>query len=278
MPKFLSAPARLCVSLLLLAATIQSPVFAAENPTLTLPPRPADAITGSQFARQIESLSRDDREAAILQQITRGNIPSFLRTLKPIEVEVADSQGAKHTATYFVTPDYLAIGSDDDFFRVPMRPQTAQTIAAAANASLITTKISDDIFTRADLKLDPKPLTKDRAAAATFYQHHQIIEDQRAGQPLGLLIAGIKKDVVLTNRLSEKPRRVAIYGWHYPSGKPIQPLYVGHADSHVDYSHGIRLISQEMNVDGRTMQARDVLKDKELSVVLSSEGPIDAHY
>ena len=122
------------------------------------------------------------------------------------------------------------------------------------------------------------PLTKDRDAAATFYQHHQIIEGQRQGKPLGLLIAGIKKDIVLTNRLKEKPRRVAIYGWHYPDGKPIQPLYVGHADSHVDYSHGIRLISQQILVDGQPMQVRDVLKDKDLSALLSNEGPIDARY
>src|SRR5581483_1476989 len=112
----------------------------------------------------------------------------------------------------------------------------------------------------------------------TFYQHHQFIEEQRGNKPFGLLIAGIKKDVVLTNRLSENPRRVAIYGWHYPTGKPIQPLYVGHTDSHVDYSHGIRLISHQIVVDNRPMQARDVLQDKNLSVLLSNEGPILAGY
>jgi len=230
------------------------------------------------LAHQIESLSAADREAAILNQIIRGNIPNFIRALTPIETTADKSHGQKYRATYFVTPDYLAIGSDDNFFRIPMRPQTAQAIATAANASLITTKISDDIFGQADLKLDPRPLTKDRATAATFYQHHQIIEEQRAGKPLGLLIAGIKKDVVLSNRLKEKPHRVAIYGWHYSSGKPIQPLYVGHTDSHVDYSHGIRLISQEMEIDGRPMQVRDMLKDKELSALLSNEGPIDIGY
>jgi hypothetical protein len=261
----------------LLIAILHSIAFSADS-TLTLPPRPADAITGSQFARQIESLSPTDREAAILDQITRGNIPPFLRALKPIDVTADNSHGTKYKATYFVTPDYLAVGTDDDFFRIPMRPQTAQKIAAAANASLITTKISDDIFRLADLKLDPRPLTEDRDAAATFYQHHQIIEDQRTGKSLGLLVAGIKKDVVLTNRLKENPHRVAIYGWHYPTGKPIQPLYVGHTDSHVDYSHGIRLISQQIIIDGRQTQVREVLKDKELSPLLSNEGPIDISY
>ena len=134
----------------------------------------------------------------------------------------------------------------------------AQAIAKATDTSLITVNLSDEIFRKADLQLEPRPLTKDRDATTTFYQHHQIIEEQRQGQPLGLLIAGIKKDVVLTNRLQEKANRVAIYGWHYPDGKPIQPLYVGHVNWHVDYSHGIRLISQHMIVDDqpRRVQAK----------------------
>ena len=89
---------------------------------------------------------------------------------------------------------------------------------------------------------------------------------------------GIKKDVVLTNRLSEKPHRVAIYGWHYPDGKPIQPLYVGHVDWYVDYSHGIRLMSQRMVVDGQPMRVSEVLMNKDLSVLLSNEGPIEIGY
>ena len=249
-----------------------------QNTTLELPPRPADAPTGSQFLKQIESLAREDREAATLHQVKQGDIPAFLRTLKAIDLEAIDSQDKKHTATCFVTCGYLAVGDDDDFFRIPMTPMTAQAIASATNTSLITAKLSDEIFRHAELKFEPKPLIKDRDATPTFYEHHQIIEQQRGEKPLGLLIAGIKKDVVLTNRLNAKPNRVAIYGWHYPTGKPIQPLYVGHTHWHVDYSHGIRLMSQRMIVDGQPMQVSDVLQHKDLCVLLSNEGPIDAGY
>jgi len=218
---------------------------------LKLQPRPAAAPTGSVFFKAIESLSREEREAAILKEIVSGNVPEFLRQLQAIQVTALDDQGTRHTTTYFSMLDYLAVGTDADFFRVPMSPLTAQKIAAVCDASLITAKISDDLWQAAAIKLAPKPLTKDRDAAATFYQHHQIIEDQRKDKPLGQLIAGIKKDVVLTNRLKEKTNRVAIYGWHYQDGRPIQPLYVGHVDWYVDYSHGIRLISQRMIVDGK---------------------------
>ena len=243
---------------------------------IAVPVRPADAPPGTRFRQQITELPRDQREAAILHQISSGNIPEFSRRLKPIRVEAIDDTGAKHVATYFVMPDYLAIGTDDDFFRVPITPQTAMTIADKFDASLITAKVSDDVFAAAQVKLDPKPLTKDRDAVATFWQHHQIIEEQLRGKPRGLLVAGIKKDVVLTNRLKEKPNKVAIYGWHYADGRPIQTLYVGHVDWYVDYSHGVRLMAQQIIIDGQQMTVNDVLKDSRLCPLLSSEGPIDA--
>lgn len=242
---------------------------------LKFPARRGEAPTGSQFQRQIAELPRDQREAAVLQELTSGNVPQFLRRLKPIRVEAMDEVGAKHAVTYFVMPDYLAVGTDDDFFRVPITPASATAIADKFDASLITTKISDDVFAASQVKLDPKPLTKDRDAVATFWQHHQIIEEQLRGKPRGLLVAGIKKDVVLTNRLKEKPHKVAIYGWHYPDGRPIQSLYVGHVDWYVDYSHGVRLMSQQILVDQRRLQVVDVLKDARLCRLLSTEGPID---
>ena len=45
--------------------------------------------------------------------------------------------------TIEVMPDYLAVGSDDDFVRMPMRPQTAQQIADAFGCVLPTRKIVD---------------------------------------------------------------------------------------------------------------------------------------
>ncbi len=78
----------------------------------------------------------------------------------------------RHVAIYFVMPDYLAIGTDDDFFRVPITPATATAIADQFDASLITAKVSDEVFAAAQVKLDPKPLTKHRDTVATFWHHH----------------------------------------------------------------------------------------------------------
>ena len=83
---------------------------------------------------------------------------------------------------------------------------------------------------------------------------------------------------MITNRLKEKPNKVAIYGWHQLDAKPIQPLYLGHADYYVDYSHGIRLVKETMTVDGKPRKVEDVLRDPEMSKLLSDEGSIDATY
>jgi len=89
-------------------------------------------------------------------------------------------------------------------------------------------------------------------------------------------VAGTKKDIVFSNALrKQKSDRIAIYGWHTNVGQPIQELYLGHRDSYVDYSHGVRFISEQVVVDGVQMQIRDVLKSPELYRLFSNEGVID---
>jgi hypothetical protein len=134
--------------------------------------------------------------------------------------------------------------------------------------------MSNDIWAAAKLHLEPHPLTEMREAPATFLQHHRIIEEQLKGNERGVFVAGIKKDVVVSNKLMEKPNRVAIYGWHHPDGQPIQPLYSGHVDWYVDYSHGIRPVRRLMRVDGAAMTFEKVAADSVLSVLVSDEGVI----
>jgi hypothetical protein len=57
--------------------------------------------------------------------------------------------------------------------------------------------------------------------------------------------------------------------------RPIQPLTIIHADRYLDYSHGVRLVSREVAVDGKAMDIGDVLKNRELCILLSDEGPME---
>lgn len=238
------------------------------------PARPANAPGGHAFMNSIALLSSTDREAAILAELGRGNIPDFLRIFKTLDIRWTDAKRHRLTGRISIMPDYLAVGSDMDFVRVPMTPLTAQKLADLFGCSLITRRISDVVFQESELKLDPHPMTVDRETVATFIQHNDIIEGQRAGKPLGLLTCGIKKDVVLTNLLAARPTHVAIYGWHYTNGTPIQPLTTVHINTYVDYSHGIRFMSRQCTADGKQRDVRDVMKDARLSPMLSDEGPM----
>jgi hypothetical protein len=245
------------------------------QPAPNIPARRADAPGGSEFAKRIARLLPAEREEAIAAELLRGNVPDFLRTFCPITVRTKDKAGRDHSATIEVMPDYLAVGSDADFTRLPMTPMTAQRVADAFGCALPTRKVVDDVYAEAAVKLEPTPLTEEREAVATFVLHNDLIERQRVGKDLGALVAGIKKDVVVTNRLGQKPNRVAIYGWHKPGGVPIQPLTVVHRDTYVDYSHGVRLMRRTVVVDGKPRDVRHVLHAADLCGLLSDDGPVE---
>ena len=127
----------------------------------------------------------------------------------------------------------------------------AQKIADSFYCFLPTRKMVDDIYKAAKIKLEPIPMYAFRDSTITMYHHHLIVEGQRKLRKG--LISGIQKDVVISGKILQdgKPNRLAIYGWHKPDGKSIQPLYTGHFDWWVDYCQCIRLIYRTVYIDGK---------------------------
>ena len=242
---------------------------------LALPALAATAETGSEFYKSVFAVSRTQREDVAMNEILRGNVPSFLRKFVKIKTSITTAEGKKIVAIYFVLPDYLSVGSDKDFARVPLTPMTAQLIADSLHCFLPTRKIVNDIYKAAKVKLEPVPMYAFRDSAVTMYQHNLIIEGQRRLRKG--LIAGIKKDVVISGKISRDPKtnRVAIYGWHKMDGTPIQPLYTGHVNWYVDYSHGTRLVYRTIYVNKKPMDYIDILKDTTLRKLLCDEDDCD---
>lgn len=159
-----------------------------------------------------------------------------------------------------------------------MRPQTAQAFCDAFGFVLPTRKMVNEIWKNAEVRVEPRPLTEQRESPLTFLEHHRMIEDQLKDIPRGRLTAGIKKDIVVTPRL-ESSGRVAIFGWHRGNGEPIQPLYTGHVDWYVDYSHGVRPVRRSMSVNGTMRAFETVLADPKLRYLVSDEdGPAVSRY
>lgn len=247
--------------------------------TLQLPPRATNAPDGDTFVHEITDLDLSQREQAVSDAIFAGNIPEFLRKFCPVTItNVTD--GVTNVGVLFVAPDYVAIGSENNYFIAPLSPGIAQRIADRLNCLLPTRKMVNAIYTAADVKLPPSPIPPSAAMTTVpiFSQHNAMVRAQRMALtnvfPLGALVAGHKKDVVISAHLAEVTNKVAIYGWHQTNGLPIQPLYLGHISSWVDYSQCIRLVSQSMLVNGEKKSVAEVLADPKLCGLISDEGVI----
>jgi hypothetical protein len=243
-----------------------------------IPARQGTDLSASDVVRRMDGLSETDREGFIAEQLLRGNVPAFLRRAAAVTLSGALASGRIVRITVCVLPDYLALGSDRDFLLVPLRLATALTVASFYGFVLPTRKIVDAIYQQAKVRLVPQPLpAADQMRSTGYYwRHNQAIQQQRAslGLPLGMLTAGHKKDLVITDRLWRNPERVAIYGWHQSSNKPIQPLSLVHGAQYADYSHGVRLVSTMAYVDGVAKPILEILEDPQLAPLLSDEGPI----
>ncbi|MBI5851005.1 MAG: hypothetical protein HZB39_08245 [Planctomycetes bacterium] len=262
-------------TLALVLLTACGTVPAQDPPELAMPPRGNAAVTGSALLSSLRGLALADREVLLAHEFAAGNVPSFLRKLVPVTTQ-ATIGGRTRTATFWCTPDYLGFGTDADWFRMPMTPTLAQSIADRLDCVMPTRRMVDAIWAAAPVKLAPFPYSPsiyDILSVDLFHQHHLQIESQRGARAQALLVAGIKKDVVASALIADWPDRVVIYGWHYQNGTPIQPLWKGHTFLHVDYSHGIRLVARRMTVDGVTTTVDAVLADPSLQVLLSDEGP-----
>ena len=243
---------------------------------LNIPLRDPYAERGSEFMTRIIDLPLADREEEIFRAAASGNIPAFLRETVTLKGDFEDIEGTMHTLEYEVMPDYLAIGSDDDFCRIPMNPRTAQRVADLFGASILTAKISDNIWSQAEVKLVPFsyfPVGNANELVSRFVEHNAQIEKQlaEAGGHHGQLVAGIKKDVILSSRIADRSDRVVLYGWHKRDGNSIQPVYSGHVYWYVDYSHGIRFMNNQVILDGKPAKVDALLKDKVLFRVISDE-------
>jgi hypothetical protein len=260
--------------LLLMLSTSVSGQDALQTPVLDLPhPAASETTTGSNFLQETASFRYQSRQEVAVSRILEGNIPFYLRELVPVQFRNAQNE----FVTIWVTADYLAIGTDKDFIRMPLSMPSAQKIAKATNMYLPTAVMADSIYAQAHNRLNPMPMKPGEQMRSNDYyrRHNEMIEEQLAGVEKGLLVAGHRKDVVITNRLKQRGERVAIYGWHYAVDAPIQPLSTVHSKDYEDYSHGLRLVYPVAEVNGESVELKTLINQPEWNSVFTREGTID---
>lgn len=236
---------------------------------------PEPSLTGTQFADLVDELHVTDRQREMVEALFTGHGAPFSDRLVPISWIGEDTNGVFHKVEVDVMCDYLALGTNEDFLRLPLNLYSALEMARDRNMVLPTTLIVDAVYVQATERLAPQSMPPDDAmrTVGAYLRHRDKLEAQGATSPTEGLRAGHKKDVVLTPRLEAEPAQLAIYGWHRDVGDPIQGLNLWHGARYTDYSHGVRLVARTIHIDGVEHDFYDVWASDLLWPLIAAEGP-----
>lgn len=240
-------------------------------------------MLGSTILREIIALPPAERQDKILEYLRKGEVPSWMLQWRPVRVE-AMVGGKPYTLEYFVRPDYVSLGTDEDYFRVPLIPRTAQAYADDNDAILPSRRMVNEIYANASARLIPQSIYPNLEKVEDWGRHEIMVQKQMAthGLRAGTFLAGHMKDIVIPSTKG----RVAIYGWHDESGQltqgkanaPIQPYSTIHDDLYTDYSHGTRLVRRSATLNGQPVDLYTIFADPNLSVLVSDQGAFAPRY
>jgi hypothetical protein len=231
-------------------------------------------MLGTDIIKLFSNKTGSAREQEIARLLDMEALPAFLDNMKPITV----TSGGR-TLVYYVMPDFLCLGQDTDFFHIPMTPPAAKSWMQKNNFSLPTKTMANQIFKQCEVKVRPftfgslsKEVQNLRMENTAVYVDQSKKIQAVIGSNLGKLIAGHKKDVVLSNGILAHPHNVAIYGWFDSRGKAIQGLnYESHVVGYVDYSHGLRMVSNVCYLDGVETSLQKIWSDPVLCTLIHDE-------
>ena len=208
-------------------------------------PVPETQKTATEFLDAVARLDPKARDLVAVEHLLAGHVPDLLRTFVELKVPFKDTKGTSHELVLNVLYDYLLIGTDESSVRIQLSPLNAQRVCDAWGCMLPTTRLVDLIWKGAGVKVEPQPWGPpyDATMMSTprLVKHNERVTAsflKKGFDPAvaleGALLAGHKKDVVLTNQLVARPKQVSIYGWHQAKEKPNQPLYPGQGNTYRD--------------------------------------------
>jgi hypothetical protein len=237
--------------------------------------------SATEIFAQFLTKEGSQREQVVARMLDEEKIPEWWWNFQPVEVHQNE-----HVLVYYVSPDYITLGEGSDWLPCPMTPLTCKPWMAKHGFCLPTKKMVDQIWHQAPVKgthpisysglykgADHNP---NRDSTRVYIDQGRGVQRQlQANYPgfiPGVLVAGHKKDVVLTDYLSSASNKgnVAIYGWFDgKTGEVVQGLNpTSHSISYLDYSHGLRMIKNVCLLDGVTTTIQHIWSDGSLCHLL----------
>lgn len=198
------------------------------------------------------------RSDALVRRVNESvDIPDFLRFFLPVRVKKTLADGNKpigYEAVYYVSPDWLSIGSDFEWCRVPLSAVAGQRVLNRFGCRHPTPLMARQIYesTRAPTgPVDPfvpfisresfKAVEGGVQSTEMFLALHQDIEFRRRDSTLGHLITGPMRDVTIGKVVSDK-KQLLLWGGVLASGKAAENKGAHDLDRFTDHAMGLRLV------------------------------------
>jgi len=252
------------------------------HPTMRLEVRSRKSgyMTGGELVAYLVSRGvnfGEEREEILLEQYSRGNVPQFLRTLYPFEMHAGDD-----TYILYCLPDYLCVGSNEDFVHTPMAPATAQRIADEWGLVIGTPEMEDARRAYFPQRLGFRPMAPPEYPRDGSMMHTSrwpihtrwFLEDmKKAGYTVGLPVTGHKKCIITHPWLVVWGfAHCGVHGAYYTKSDKAIHVFEENARAHIpkysDYSHGAMLYHPtvfRLNADGAAEAAGQTIIEKVMS-------------
>ena len=247
------------------------------------PPKVGSEIGGTDILSRLKKLPESQIEREIEDYIQKGHVPNFLREFVAVETN-CDAEKIK----FWVSSDYLSLGTDADFFRIKIGARRAQSLAdemgyvlpTAAMVQLIhlQAKANSTAIAGKGMRNSPTVCNGDvgmQTLECLEYYEKNVLLPKMKNIHVGALVSGFKKDIVVPSR-TRPAERVSIFGFSTTSSDfPIQDGFGPHPQWYSDYSHGVRLVDPNIEVNGQRMTMERAMADGRAHCLFSNWlGPV----
>lgn len=286
----------LATGLMLLGKKASAAVKGGDRGMGFLPDSKPGMGSGHEWALSLPIGPTPDREEAILRALEAG-IVRYNWAEITIQAMIGD---VIKTARVAVTDDALGVGGGEDFVRFNAGYDTAVIIGDAIGATMMTSKIADEVYKQSAHKPSPTILSADPVLSNQMADMQttrwMVIHSDRVSKKLGPNAEGLKsnvgKDWVMTNRFWESPqahgipnpkKRSANYGWYAKTAtstniprtlRLYQSIGLKHELSYKDYSQVVRLMGRRCVIDGDEWDICEAMTNPALAPLFSDEGAL----
>lgn len=236
---------------------------------------PPPGKTATELLADVPPDIGEEREDHLLQLFTEGQFPVWLRMWQEVNVEDRDG----NQGTFYVMPDFLCFGTDDDYCYAPMGGMNAERVLSLFDAVLPTPKMVADIYNESTSQIavtwgppyDGSMMRTERWPIQTQRIREAMKE---TGARPGDLVEGHMKNVTVSEKMvANKGVDLSFWGWFDEDGKPIQGDSLAHGAGYCDYAHGVRGVLRTVAVNNALMTLAEALEQPEFCALFTRNGP-----